>query len=239
MDDGNRAEIELVAEVPDDLQQLRAAPLEVVLPPTPPEARQPAVEPAAEAAIEPEAAPPVGVAANPVPAAPDHVPAAQVDVAEVVAPEPEPDPAPVTAAPALAALEPPASGQEARSSGRSAAEILAALEPVAPAGAASQIYRTDDAGARVILRARENAWVHVSSTGNDYLWVKILKPGDAFVVPDRPDLMLWTGNAGGLEVIVDGAPLPPLGPEAGVVRDVSLQPQALLRRLLPEPASGL
>ena len=89
------------------------------------------------------------------------------------------------------------------------------------------------------LRARTSAWVHVSSTNNDYLWVKTLQPGDAFVVPDRPDLVLWTGNAGGVEVIVDGAPLPPLGPEARVVRDVSLQPQALLRRLLPEPAAGL
>ena len=59
------------------------------------------------------------------------------------------------------------------------------------------------------------------------------------MVPDRPDLVLWTGNAGGVEVIVDGAPLPPLGPEARVVRDVSLQPQALLRRLLPAPAAGL
>jgi len=32
-------------------------------------------------------------------------------------------------------------------------------------------------------------------------------------------------------------PLPPLGPEARVMRDVSLQPQALLRRLLPVPAA--
>jgi hypothetical protein len=39
-------------------------------------------------------------------------------------------------------------------------------------------------------------------------------------------------------VIVDGASLPPLGPEARVVRDVSLQPDDLLRRLLPSPASG-
>ena len=87
----------------------------------------------------------------------------------------------------------------------------------------------------MILRARSSAWVHVSSTNNDYLWVKTLQPGDAFLVPDRPDLVLWTGNAGGIEVIVDGAPLPPLGPEARVVRDVSLQPDALLRRLAPAP----
>jgi cytoskeleton protein RodZ len=57
-------------------------------------------------------------------------------------------------------------------------------------------------------------------------------------VPDRPDLVLWTGNAGGVEVLVDGALLPPLGPDAVVVRDVSLQPRALLRRLLPLPTES-
>ncbi len=123
---------------------------------------------------------------------------------------------------------------------RSAEDVLAGLEPVAGADTTPTIYRTGaaEAGPRIILRARGSAWVHVSSTNNDYLWVKTLQPGDAFVVPDRSDLVLWTGNAGGIEVIVDGAPLPPLGPEARVVRDVSLQPRALLRRLLPAPAAG-
>jgi cytoskeleton protein RodZ len=118
-----------------------------------------------------------------------------------------------------------------------AAEVLAALAPVAGSAAAPTVYRTDAAAGRVILRARSSAWVHVSSTSNDYLWVKTLRPGDAFVVPDRPDLVLWTGNAGGIEVIVDGTPLPPLGPEARVVRNVSLQPGDLLRRLPPAPAA--
>jgi cytoskeleton protein RodZ len=134
-----------------------------------------------------------------------------------------------------------ASDQEAAAfAGRSAEDVLAGLEPVAGADTTPTVYRTDaaEAGSRIILRARSSAWVHVSSTNNDYLWVKTLQPGDAFVVPDRPDLVLWTGNAGGIEVIVDGAPLPPLGSEARVVRDVPLQPRALLRRLLPAPAAG-
>jgi cytoskeleton protein RodZ len=143
---------------------------------------------------------------------------------------------------ALAERESLVSGQStpepAPDAAPAAAEVLAALEPVADGGATPTIYRTDDAATRVTLRARTSAWVHVSSTNTDYLWVRTLQPGDAFVVPDRPDLVLWTGNAGGIEVIVDGAPLPPLGPEARVVRDVSLQPEDLLRRLSPSPAAG-
>ena len=116
---------------------------------------------------------------------------------------------------------------------RKAAQIVAGLEPIANSEPAPRIFQAEPAGSRVILRARSGAWVHVSSTSNDYLWVRTLKPGEAFVVPDRPDLVLWTGNAGGIEVIVDGEALSPLGPETRVVRGVSLQPGALKRRLRP------
>ena len=106
---------------------------------------------------------------------------------------------------------------------------------VDPPARSPRVYGTELPQSRVVLRARGSAWVHVSSTNNDYLWVQTLRPGDRFIVPARPDLVLWTGNAGGVEVLVDGALLPPLGPDALVVRDVSLQPRALLRRLLPLP----
>ncbi|MEM7021727.1 MAG: RodZ domain-containing protein [Pseudomonadota bacterium] len=114
---------------------------------------------------------------------------------------------------------------------RRAAQIVAGLTPIGNSEPAPRIFQAEPAGSRVILRARSGAWVHVSSTSNDYLWVRTLKPGEAFVVPDRQDLVLWTGNAGGIEVIVDGQALSPLGPETKVVRGVSLQPGALKRRL--------
>ena len=37
-----------------------------------------------------------------------------------------------------------------------------------------------------------------------------------------------TGNAGGLAIIVDGNPVPPIGPMGGVRRNVALDPQALM-----------
>ncbi len=119
---------------------------------------------------------------------------------------------------------------------RQAALAPAAQPPEVEPARGPRAYGTPSPESRVVLRARDRAWVHVSSTHNDYLWVQTLRPGDTFMVPARPDLVLWTGNAGGVEVLVDGALLPPLGPDAVVVRDVSLQPRALLRRLLPLPA---
>ena len=54
--------------------------------------------------------------------------------------------------------------------------------------------------------------------------------GDVFLVPNRADLELWTGNAGGIEVIVDGAALAPLGDAGAVVREVPLDPPSLRAR---------
>jgi len=52
-------------------------------------------------------------------------------------------------------------------------------------------------------------------------------------VPDRPDLVLWTGNAGGIEVILDGAVLAPIGEDGAVVREVPLDPPSLRARFGP------
>jgi cytoskeleton protein RodZ len=250
VDDRSPTEIDLVAEVPDDLRQQAAAPpLEAPRPEAGPPGIAPAITPPAEPqadaadAAAPVALPGIDLAAATPPT--DEPPRAQNQApVDIAAPAPGAGaptavtPAPGVVQPALAGLEPSASGESAAEPAPpEAAEVLASLDPVAE-GATPTIYRTDDAASRVILRARTSAWVHVSSTNNDYLWVRTLQPGDAFMVPDRQGLVLWTGNAGGVEVIVDGAPLAPLGPEARVVRDVSLQPEDLLRRLLPAPAAG-
>lgn len=125
---------------------------------------------------------------------------------------------------------------DGQTDGRNAWSVPAAAALETEPARAPRTYGSRSAGSRVVLRAREKAWVHVSSTSNDYLWVQTLRPGDRFRVPDRPGLVLWTGNAGGVEVLVDGTLLPPLGPDAEVVRDVSLQPPDLLRRLAGAPA---
>lgn len=85
-----------------------------------------------------------------------------------------------------------------------------------------------DGDARVILRARERAWIQVSSPAGDYVFRRTLEPGEAFGVPNRSDLELWTGNARGLEIIVDGAPVPALAGGGAVRRHVSLDPDRLL-----------
>jgi len=101
---------------------------------------------------------------------------------------------------------------------------------LAPAGADAEgapgVYERTNTDARVILRARAPAWIQVSSPAGDYTFTRTLEPGEAVLVPNRPDLELWTGNAHGLELIVDGTPVALAGGPM-VRRNISLDPDRL------------
>jgi cytoskeleton protein RodZ len=56
---------------------------------------------------------------------------------------------------------------------------------------------------------------------------RVLKPGDTYEVPDTTGLRLVTGNAGGLEIVVDGEVVPSLGRAGDVVRNVALDAERL------------
>ncbi len=100
--------------------------------------------------------------------------------------------------------------------------------PVAQSGSQKpRIYGQENAGARVVVHARQDSWVQVQSDSNELLLTRIMRAGDRYLVPNRRDLTLVTGNAGGIEVIVDGRVLPALGPTGAVRRDVRLSPDAL------------
>ena len=92
------------------------------------------------------------------------------------------------------------------------------------------IYGTPGAGSRIELRAIAETWVQVTAPDGVAVLTHILLPGDVYHVPDRGDLMLNTGNAGGLEIRVDGELMPSLGGAGAVVRDVLLSVESLTRR---------
>lgn len=64
----------------------------------------------------------------------------------------------------------------------------------------------------------------------------LLRPGDVVRWTARERLVLTVGNAGGVELFLDGSPLPPLGSSGQVVRNVVLlEGGERLPRDLPEP----
>ena len=103
-------------------------------------------------------------------------------------------------------------------------------EPSSPsnAGYVPTIYGRSNVDARVVITALDDSWVQVQGPENELLLTRILHAGDSYRVPDRPGLVMVTGNAGGLEVRVDDAPAPALGPLGVVLRNIALDPDRLL-----------
>jgi cytoskeleton protein RodZ len=69
--------------------------------------------------------------------------------------------------------------------------------------------------------ATADSWVEVREDGGRVLLRRTLRPGETWAVPAEPDLRLNSGNAGALQLEVDGGPPTRLAVK-GVVRDVPL-----------------
>jgi cytoskeleton protein RodZ len=157
-------------------------------------------------------------------------PAAGQQSAAPAAPAPASE-APVAEAPASAppAAEPPTAESAARDEPYS---IPAAPENSASATAfllnhQPTVYGEENADARIVLKANQDAWVQVRDREGNLLLTRVLRVGDSYKVPNQADLTLLTGNAGGLEISVDGSALPALGPVGAVRRNIPLDPEAL------------
>ena len=56
---------------------------------------------------------------------------------------------------------------------------------------------------------------------------RVMKAGETFPVPGRANLVLNTGNAGRIEILVDGTAVPSIGTPGSVRKDVPLDPDQL------------
>jgi cytoskeleton protein RodZ len=134
------------------------------------------------------------------------VPSATVPSATVPA-APAPPPlaaAPATPAPSAAPQAPP--------------PAAAAATPAAPSD-----------GTRIVLRASQESWVHVREPrSGQVLLNRVLRPGESWNVPPQRDgLVLTTGRAEGLDLVVDGQVSQLLSGVIGVRRDIALEPDRL------------
>ena len=80
---------------------------------------------------------------------------------------------------------------------------------------------------RLVVRARSDAWIQVRDKTGQVLLNRVLRNGETWAVPARPALLLTTGNAGGTELLVDGAASASLGNDGAVRRDLPLDADAI------------
>jgi cytoskeleton protein RodZ len=95
-------------------------------------------------------------------------------------------------------------------------------------GYVPRVFGAGNEDARIVLVAEAESWVQVRATSGELLLTRVLRPGDRYLVPDRPGLVMMTGNLGALQVIVDGEVAPGLGPLGVIGRDIPLDADRLL-----------
>lgn len=103
-------------------------------------------------------------------------------------------------------------------------------EPRTPNGQ-PRVFGASNAGARVVVKAHSDSWVQVQGPNKETLLTRILHAGDTYLAPSRDDLVLVTGNAGAVEIIVDGESLGMIGEFGQVRRDLSLDPDRVRNEL--------
>ena len=88
-------------------------------------------------------------------------------------------------------------------------------------------YGEENTDARVVLRAAAEVWVQVRDSNGNLLLTRLLRTGDSYRVPNDPGLVMRTGNAGGLDILVDGDVIPRIGSKGAVMKEVQLDAELL------------
>jgi cytoskeleton protein RodZ len=144
----------------------------------------------------------------------DAVPPVPPRLADVA---PNPTPRQRDAAIAGQGAAPPAPAQAAAASVPPQPAVPPA--PVAPAGPVDN---------SIVLRARGEAWVQVRDTrANQNIYDRVMRGGDTWQVPAREGLVLTTGKAENLDIVVGGDVSAALAGATGVRRGIALEAERL------------
>jgi cytoskeleton protein RodZ len=126
---------------------------------------------------------------------------------------------------AAAAATPQIPGSAAPAPG---AAIPALAAPQSPPAAAPAADSSAAAPGRIEIKAAADCWVQVRAPDQSIVFSRVLKAGETYRVPARSGLVLRTGNAGALAIVVDGKQVPAIGPPGALRRNVALDPEALI-----------
>ncbi|MGE0722901.1 MAG: helix-turn-helix domain-containing protein [Alphaproteobacteria bacterium] len=189
-----------------------------------PEASQPAISPPTSTAATAPAPPTIVAVAPPAPptvAPPTVVPSG----AETSAVTTDPRGTDSVRAAAPAVPPPPPAAAAATRSSDALPSSAAAADPEVETG---RLFGAAPTESRVQIRAVSDSWVQVRDADGSLLLTRVLRTGDVYRVPDRSGVTMRTGNAGGLEVSVDGRMVAPIGPPGSVRRNVALDADRLI-----------
>ncbi len=81
------------------------------------------------------------------------------------------------------------------------------------------------------LTCTEVTWVQIKDAQGNTILVKTMLPGESYEVPQKEGLVLFTGNAGGLNITIGNAPSKSLGAKGEVKHNILLDAESLLSYL--------
>ena len=232
---------EVVSSEPEPETLSEPEPEQVVVAPEPEPEPESIPEPeTVQAVVTPEPEPEPAVVAEPVIAEPEPevvVEEIAVEQTAVQEPEPEitpeaevvPEPEPEPEAEVVTELEPePVPETEQEPVTEVVVVSVVSGGSAVDAAITGRVYgETGDV--RVIVVANKNSWIQVKDDNSGQLMLtRMLRKGDAYRVPQQGNLTLLTGNAGALDIFVDGKAVPPIGGSGEVRRNVSLDAELLL-----------
>ncbi|MDJ0946785.1 MAG: DUF4115 domain-containing protein [Kiloniellales bacterium] len=99
---------------------------------------------------------------------------------------------------------------------------LGESEPEAPV-----VYGSVNGESRIVVRAIYDSYVLIRDADDKLILTKVLRRGESYRVPDQQGLTMLTGNAGGLQIEVDGQATPSVGAVGAIVRNINLDPTRL------------
>jgi cytoskeleton protein RodZ len=224
---GDRNRPERVAAVPAELRNLTTPvlvapqPAAIVPNPSPGPAQSPSSPNPAAAAPNPNPGAPAKPAPQPTAAAaqPSPAPAQPKPAQPTAAAPPAPQQAIAAAQPSPAPAQPKPISPASAAPPAPAPQQVAAVQPV-PGPAPT-------AASKISIRALADCWIQIRASDQSIVFSRILKSGEVYNVPVRQGLSLRTGNAGVLQIAIDGKPAPSIGGIGTLLRNVVLDPAEL------------
>lgn len=112
---------------------------------------------------------------------------------------------------------------------------IANVEKAGPVAPVRTVQATEPAAGSdrqngIILKIVQNSWVEIKDKEGKEVVSRVLKAGDKYFVPSRPDLFMSLGNSGGVRIEIGGEDLPNLGSPGQVLRNVPLDIEILKKK---------
>ena len=88
---------------------------------------------------------------------------------------------------------------------------------------------TSTTSVRIVVRATADSFIAVRTAENKPLFSQLMRPGDRYEVSSGANLILDTGNAGGLAISIGNKSAPALGFQGQIRRNILLNAINLLQ----------